>query len=477
MEEEKIGKKEVVKSLGWKMLERFLTQGVGLVVQIILARILLPSDFGSMAIMVAIINYLSIFVQAGLSTTVVQRKNLDEKDISSLFSISLLLALILYIILFLLAPVIADIYEMESIIWPIRILSLNLFLTAINSIQTGILSRHMKFKVIFLRSIVSIIIAGCIAIYMAFKGYGVWALVAYSLINAAIAVIAMSFVPEVKIRFGIFWQKVKEMYSFSIKIIITNLICGGGDTIRTMVIGKKYTPSQLAYYDKAYTYSNTAIQIVSSSISGVLLPTFSRQQDDLSRLREMVRRSMKLTAFVSFPVLMGLFVIAKPLVLLLLTEKWASCIPFLMIFCLLRICGPITTIDKQVYYALGRSEIGLYYELGLLVANITMLLITFPIGIGAIAIGATIVEYCGACVIFAISRKVYNYTLRDRFKDFCKPAINTFVMVLAMLPVSLIGLSNLMEIFIQSLIGLLVYIIMAKISKDENLSYILKLKK
>ncbi len=470
--QETIEKKQVVTSLGWKMLERFLTQGVGLVVQIILARILLPSDFGSMAIMVAIINYLSIFVQAGLYTTVVQRKNLDEKDISSLFSISLLLALILYIILFLLAPVIADIYEMESIIWPIRILSMNLFLTAINSIQTGILSRHMKFKVIFLRSIVSIIIAGCIAIYMAFKGYGVWALVAYSLINAAIAVIAMSFVPEVKIRLGIFWQKVKEMYSFSIKIIITNLICGGGDTIRTMVIGKKYTASQLAFYDKAYTYSNTATQIVTSSISGVLLPTFSRQQDDIERLREMVRRSMKLTAFITFPLLLGVLVVAKPLVLLLLTEKWAPCIPFFMIFCILRLCGPITTIDKQVFYSLGRSEIGLYYESGLLVANVIMLSCMLRHGIMAIAIGATVVEFVGSFVIFGISQHIYGYSIRERIKDLLMPIINSIVMVVVIWPISRLVLSNFLTLLLQCLVGFVTYYTMSRLTKDDSLNYI-----
>ena len=475
MEEEKIGKREVVRSLGWKISERFLSQGIGLVVQILLARILFPEDFGSMAIMVAIINYLGIFVQSGLSTTVVQKKNLDDKDIASLYSISLLIALFLYVFLFMAAPWIGRTYAMDDIVWPIRVLSIGLFLSAINSIQTGILSRHMKFRAIFYRSIASIIVGGTVAVIMALSGYGIWALVTYSLLNALIAVIAMSFVPELKMRLGICWEKVKQLYSFSIKIIVTNLISGGGDTIRTMVIGKKYTSSQLAYYDKAYTYSNTATQVVTSSISGVLLPTFSKQQDDLAKLRDMVRRSMKLTAFVSFPVLIGLLVIAKPLVLLLLTGKWAPCIPFLMVFCLLRICGPITTIDKQVYYALGRSEIGLYYEVGLLVANVTMLLITVPIGIGAIAVGATIVEYCGACVIFLISSKVYKYSFIDRLKDFFKPVINTIVMVLSMLPMTLIDLSNMMMIILQCIIGFFVYVLMAKIIKDDNLEYILNL--
>lgn len=467
-----ISKKLVINSLSWKLLERFLTQGVGLLVQIILARILLPCDFGSMAIMVAIINYFGIFVQSGLSTAVVQKKNLDDSDISSLFSISLLIALLIYVILFFCAPLIGEFYKMNDILWPIRILSINLFFAAINSIQTGILSRHMKFKVIFFRSIVSILVGGSVAIFMALKGFGVWSLVVYSLLNAIIASIAMAFVPEVKMRLGICWGKVKELYSFSGKIILTNLISGGGDTIRTMVIGKKYTTSQLAYYDKAYTYSNTVLQIITTSISSVLLPTFSRQQDDVVRLKEMVRRSMKLTAFVSFPLLLGVLVIAEPLVLLLLTDKWAPCIPFLMVFCVLRTCGPITTIDKQVYYSLGRSEIGLYYEVGILVANILMLLCMLQYGIMAIAIGATVVEFIGSFVLFYISHHIYGYSIKERLNDYFKPLLNSIIMVAVIWPISLLGLSIIITLLLQCLIGLVIYYVMSIFTKDDSLNYL-----
>ena len=469
---ETLGRKEVLPSLAWKMLERFLTQGIGLVVQIILARLLLPEDFGSMAIMVAIINYLGIFVQSGLSTTVIQRKKLDEEDVSSLLSMSLLLALVIYVFLFFSAPLIGRVYEMSDIVWPIRILSLSLFLSAIYSIQIGLLSRYMMFRTIFSRSLLSIIVGGGVAVLMAYQGLGIWALVAYTLLNTFIAVISILFVPEVKMKFGINWKKVKELYSFSVKIIFTNLVSGGGDTIRTMVIGKKFNTSQLAFYDKAYTYSNTATQIVTSSISGVLLPTFSRQQDNMERLREMVRRSMQLTAFVSFPILLGVLVVAKPLVMLLLTEKWAPCIPFLMMFCVLRMCGPISTIDKQVYYSLGRSDIGLYYEIGLLAANIAMLFSMLQYGIMAIAIGATIIEFLGTFVLFCISSKIYGYSLTSRLKDYAKPFLNSVVMMVAMYPVAFLGLTNLFSILLQCTIGLVVYIFMSIITKDDSLAYI-----
>jgi O-antigen/teichoic acid export membrane protein len=474
MSDKSITGREVVGYLNWKILERFLTQGVGLIVQIILARILLPHDFGSMAIMLSIINYLGIFIQSGLAITIVQRKNLENKDISSLFSISLLIATVLYFILFFSAPWIGYIYKID-ITLPIRILSLSFFLSSINSIQVGILTRHLYFKMIFIRSVLSITVAGVTAILMAINGFGIWALVAYSLVSSLFAIIAMSFVPEARIRLGISWKRVKELYAFSIKIVITNLICGAGDTFRTMLIGKKYTTPQLAYYDKAYTYSNTITQIITSSISGVLLPTFSRQQDDISRLRSMARKSMQITAYITFPLLFGVLIMSKSLVLLLLTDKWAPCIPFLMIFCILRLCGPITTIDKQVYYSLGRSELGLYFETGLLVANLLMLLSIIKYGILAIAIGATLIEFLGSIALFVVSQHVYGYRIKDRVVDLIKPILNSLVMIIAMYPLSLFNLSNLLTIIAQSTTGILIYYILSRLTKDNSLLYIKEL--
>ena len=388
MATENYSSKKIVGSLWWKLLERLFSQGINLVVQIILARILLPSDFGSLAIIAAITNYVGIFVSSGLATTLIQKKNLDEKDISTMLTASLTIALLLYVVLYFLAPWIANLYNLPEVLWPLRTLALILFLNAIFAVQTALLSRNMDFKSIFIRTAIAVPISGTVGITMAYHGFGIWALVAHNLVHMLTMCLVMFLGTNMKLPLGFSLPRAKEMYSFSVKIMLSSMVSGFGDTVRTMTIGKKYTPNNLAYYDKAYTYSQYVVSIIHLSIQSVMLSVMSRQQDDLKVLCETNRKTVRMVSFVMFPFLIGAIGIAKPLILLLLTEKWAPCIGFFMLFCFFRLIGCVTSVDKQAYFALGRSDIALYYEIGLLIANISMLLFTVNISIWAIAIGA-----------------------------------------------------------------------------------------
>lgn len=337
----------VIGSLLWKGGERAMVQGLGLLIQVFLARLLLPKDFASLAIINAIINYLGIFVQSGLSIAVVQKKELTKKDLSTLTSISLLVALILFVGLYLLAPFVSLYYGMDELIWPIRVMGISLFLFSFNSIQTGLLTRKMMFRSIFFRSMLATPVSGIIGIGMAYMGMGIWALVGYYLSNILAVVIFMNMIPELRLKLGFSLKSAKEIYGFSMKIVGTNLISAGGDTIRTMTIGKVFSPEKLAFYDRGYSYSALVTQVVNTSLSTVLLPVFSRQQDDIQKMRDMARRSVSMSAFVMIPILTFVAVAAKPLVSLILSDKWLPCAVFLSLFCILRIPGIITSIDKD----------------------------------------------------------------------------------------------------------------------------------
>lgn len=470
-----VNKSKIINSLFWKFLERFFSQGINLVVQIVLARLLLPEAFGSLAVIVAVTNYASIFVQSGLATTIVQRKNLDHADINTLFTSSIIIAFIFYIVIFAFSPWFADVYGLPELLWPLRILATILFLNAINSIQTALLSREMNFKSIFWRSVLAVPVSGIIGIVMAYCNMGIWALVAHNLSNMFITVIIMSIGSGYKLKFGFSWNRAKSLYSFGGKILLTGLVSGFGDTFRTMLIGKKFNANQLAYYDKGYTYSLYVTQIVNSTLQSVMLPAFSKQQDNLEKLQNYIRKSIGITAFVMFPTLLGVIACAKPMVILLLTSKWIPAIPFLIIFCLLRLPTCLTILDKQVFYALGNSRIGLYYETGLLIVNITVLLITAQISVLAMAIGVTVVEYIGSFLIFVIANRQYHYTLINRLKDIIKPLINSLVMLVMMHLILMLNLSEGSILLIQILIGLTTYLICAIITKDENLNYLLSI--
>jgi len=418
-----------------------------------------------------------MFVQSGLTTVIIQKKELDQLDVDTLFSITFFCNLFLYLCIFFCSPLIASYYENEELVAPIRVTALILFIYSVNSIQIGLLSRRMDFKVIFYRSIIAVPVAGVIAIAMANMGCGLWSLIANSLISVLLSTLIIAIGSKTPLRFRFSWSRAKEVYAFTIKIIGANIVSGFSDLFRTMSIGKKYSVSDLAYYDKAYSYSYLIVQIASNTIQSVVLPAFSRKQDDLGRLKEMSRTSIRMSMYVMTPILLGAIVIAEPAVLVLLTEKWLPCVPYLMLFCLFRWSGCVVGIDKQVYLALGKSSLLLYFEVLLLMANIIMLLITIPISIMAIAIGAIIVESLANFGLMIVSSKVYCYSLFERFRDLISPILYSLVMMLCMWLITFLGLKSILQLIVQVLVGFGTYFLMSFLFKDKNLNSIILMAK
>ncbi len=459
--EKEISKGQVIKALFWKMLERLSVQGINLVVQIVLARLLLPSDFGSLAIIVAITNFATLFVQSGLSTVITRSEEIDKKDISTFLTASLFIAGILYAILFLLSPIIAESYAVPELRWALRAQAVILFLNSFNSIQTAVLSRKMQFKKIFLRSLFAVPISGALGILLALIGWGVWALVIHNIVNVLLIVIFMSFDSELRFSFGFSYKRLKKHLPFSVKILLASLVSSGHDTIRTMIIGAKFSKDDLAYHDKALTYSAYVTQTVYASIQSVLLPTFSSAQTNVEHLQRMARNSVRLSMFVMSPIMIGVAMISRPLIMVLLTEKWEGCIPYFVLFCILRLPGCMNAIDKQVYYAIGKSGINFAYEVGLFVVNLLVLLLTMQYGVMAIVIGATAVELFGALAICCISAIQYKYTLLQRVCDLLPTLCCTVIMACCVRLVGLIEMGNIATLFVQITIGIASYIIVS----------------
>ena len=471
-----INKAKVVSSLTWKLFERFVSQGLSLAIQIILARLLLPEDFGSLAIIVAITNYAAIFVQSGIATALIQKKDLDDKDVSTVLISCLILASAFYTILFVAAPFIANAFESDILVPTLRIQSLVLFLNAINSVQTAILSRKMQFKRLFVRSLIAVPVSGIVGIAMAYLGFGLWSLVMYNLSNMLVVVLVMNIGNDLRTKLGFSMEKARTIYSFSSKILVTSFVSGGYDLMRTMAIGKKYNTNDLAFYDKAYSYSYYVVNILNSSISSVMLPTFSKKQDDINEIKLIARRSTKLSAFVMIPLMVGIATIATPLVRLLLTEKWMECVPYLMIFCMLRIPGVFMAIDKQIFYAIGRSEINMYYEICLFIINIIALIISLKMGVLWIAIFACAIEYIGLIAIFTLSKKFVNFNFKERLLDLWKSIVSSIVMFVGLNFINL-QTSDLVTILAKFIIGVVVYLLMSMILSDDSLKYIFSIVK
>lgn len=457
----------LTQSFLWKFMEQVVSQGVNIIVQIVLARLLVPEDFGQLAILVVFINFATILVQNGLSTAIVQKQNIDNLDISTLVSLSLGIATVCYFLLYQMAPAISSYYASESLRNCMRILSLVLFPNALVAIQTAILARQMKFKSIFLRSVIAVPVSGAIGITMAYLGYGLWALVVQTLTNQFLTVVVMWMGTRWKFSCKFSFRRASQIFSFSGKILLQQILSNLADTARTLMIGKMYSSKDLAYYDRGFSYTGYIVNSVNSTLASVLLPTFARCQKDTVAIKNMMRQAITLSSFIMFPVLAGFAAVAEPLVLLLLTEKWLGCVPYIMIFCLYRIPYPIITINLQAFYALGRSDITLRITIYQNIILGIILVLCLQISVIAVAWGSVLYSFINILLFALPNAKLVGYQLREQLYDILLPLIGSIVVFLIVWPVQLFKWSSILTLCIQIPLGISVYLILALATRNK----------
>ena len=457
------------KSVSWQFLNYLCSFGMNFVIQIVLARLIAPEEFGALAILNTIIFFADIFVQSGISTALVQKKELHPSDIFSAQIISGLTACLFVCLLFGGAPFIAGAFKMESIRLPLQVMAITLIFNSINSIFSSLLIRRMAYKKLFFRTVIVLPIAGFVGIFLAVLHFGLWALVAYQLtatiLNSFVYVINC----EDKIEFRFSKTGAKEMYSFGVKVLFTGIINSIYDTIKTLVIGGFYSKSDLAFYDRGQTYSKYTVQIAHSMISSVALPILSQVQDSRETVIASSRKIVGFSGFIMFPLLLGVAAVSRPFILVLLTDKWSSAIPYLIIFCLIRMPGIITMVDKQMFFSIGRSDVILKYTFLSLVLNLISLIIVIPYGVLAIAINTLVIELIVSVIIAVMSSKIVGYTVKDKINDLCKPFCNSLAMFAVIMFVDhCLVINNIALIVIEFVLGVSVYIGMALLTKDEN---------
>lgn len=468
----------ITTSFVWKFLERITSQGVNLITQIILARILCPDDFGILAIVLVFVNLANIFTQSGLSAAIIQKKDIDQNDISVTFWLSFFVSCFFYVLIFLFSPLIEKYYQINELSLILRVISISLFFSAPTSLMTGILSRNFEFKKIFFRSLLSVPISGIVGIFMAINGFGVWSLVTQNLINNILTCVVLWVSTKMKIKFCFNRSIIKSIFSFSSKILLANLLINLYESVRSLIIGKKYSTESLAYYDKGQTYTDYAIQSVNSTLSSVLLPIFARKQDDLNSLRDSMSLSISVCSFLVFPLLFGFAAISKSLVIVFLTEKWLQCVPFIIIFCIYRLPYPIFAANQQAYYALGRSDIVLKLEIVRCIINFSILFLTVNLGVNAIAIGMMVASLISMIIFIIPNVKLIKYSLKRQLFDLLLPLIFSVLMFAIVFPLQYLEINYYLLLPIQIIVGICFYLGISFLTKNKNLSYIIsKIKK
>jgi len=468
-------KNTIIASLFWKFFERAGTQLIQFGVTIALARILLPDDFGLVALITILINIASVFVQSGLNTALIQKKDADDLDFSSVFWASLGIAFFVYTILFIAAPFISDFYSQPALTTIIRVLSLTLFIDVFNSIQNAYVARNMLFKKLFFRSVGAIIPAGIAGLTLALCGFGAWALVAQQFCNVFLAVAIMWFTVPWRPSFQFSFTRFKSLFSYGWKLLVSALLDMFYTNLRGLIIGRFFTPADLAYYNRGDTFPFLIVNNINASIGTVLLPSLATYQDDKPQLKKMMRRSIVTSTFIMAPMMAGLAAMAKPVVLLILGEKWLPCVPFAQAYCFMYLFYPIHTSNLSAIKAMGRSDIFLKLEVIKKVYGISLLVGSYlyfktPIGM---AYGAMLGAVISSFVNAFPNKKLMNYGYLEQIKDVLPSFILAAVMGAVVLLIGELNMPLYPTMALQILAGVAIYIGIAKILRFERLDYII----
>lgn len=467
-----IDKNITVKNFIWRFAERCGAQLVTFVVSIVLARILSPDDYGTVALVTVFTTILQVFVDSGLGVALIQKKNADDLDFSSVFYFNFVVCIVLYAGMFFAAPIIASFYNDLTLIPIIRVISLTIVISGIKGIQQSFVSRNMLFKRFFFSTLGGTIFSAIIGIAMAYAGCGVWAIVAQQLSNTAIDTLILWLTVKWRPKKMFSWERLKTLFSFGWKLLISSLLDTVYGNIRSLVIGKIYSPSDLAYYNQGDKLPSTVITNINTSIASVLLPTLASKQDDRIQLKNMTRRAIKTSTYIIAPLMMGMAFCAPPIVRLILTEKWVPCVPYLRIFCITYMFYPIHTANLNAINAMGRSDYFLKLEIAKKIIGMLLLLLTMRISVMAMAYSLLVSMVTSMLINSWPNKGLLKYSFKEQIIDILPNIFIAILMGIVVSTIYIFKLSDVMTLAIQIPLGAIVYIGLSIIFKIEEFQYL-----
>jgi O-antigen/teichoic acid export membrane protein len=462
----------VITNFIWRFAERIGAQLVAFVVSIVLARILDPNAYGTVALITVITTILQVFVDSGLGNALIQKKDADNLDFSTVFYTNIAFCSLLYIGLFFAAPFIAEFYKDTALTPYIRVLGLTVLISGIKNVQQAYVSRHMLFKKFFFSTLGGTIIAGIVGVVMALNGAGVWALVAQQVINLAIDTtilwITVKWRPELK--FSV--ERLKGLFNYGWKLLVSSLLDTVYTNIRQLIIGKMYSSADLAQYNRGKQFPNLIVTNVNTSIDSVLLPAMSNEQDNKAHVKAMTRRSIKISTYIMAPLMMGLAFVGEPLVSLVLTDKWLPCVPLMRIFCITFMFYPIHTANLNAIKAMGRSDLFLKLEIWKKIVGIIALLATMWISVEAMAYSLLATSVFTQIINSSPNKKLLGYGYGQQLKDILPGIALAVFMGIFIYPVKFLGLNDFLTLCIQVPLGMCIYLLGSIVFKMDSFTYL-----
>lgn len=454
-------KQKTVKGIGWSAIERFSVQGVNFLIQLVLARLLAPSDYGIIAMLAIFMQVAQVFIDSGFANALIQKQNCTESDYSTVFFYNLAISAAIYIVFYFTAPLVANFYKEPILTKVMRVISLTLILNALSIVQRTKLVKSVDFKTQTKVSLSCAILSGGIGIYMAYKGYGVWALCSQQVLNSLFQILFFQVYVRWIPRFIFSIESFRGLFNFGSRLLAASLISVVYNNLYTIVIGKRFSSENLGYYSRADHFSMFPASNSASIISRVTYPILSKVQDDDEKLKSGYRKIIRYSSFLIFPMMLGLLAVAEPFILVVLTEKWSGCISLMRILCLTWLVDHLNVLNLNLLYVKGRSDLVLKLEIIKKTIAISILFIFARWGVEAMCWGRTMYAYIALILNSYYTKKILRLSLWAQIKDFFPSLVASAAMAMIVYLTTLLPCSDILRLCAAIVSGVLTYSIIA----------------
>lgn len=468
-------KQKTITGMFWRFGERILAQGVNTIVSILLARILMPEEYGAVAMVLIVINIINPLVTNGLGTALIQKKDADELDFSTMFYTGLAIALLFYAAVYFFAPVIAEIFQQPVLVPVLRVIMLRLPVAAVNSIQQAYVSKNLMFQKFFKATLLGTIVSAFVGIGMAYKGYGVWALAGQYLTNVTIDTLMLFLTVEWRPKLLFSYTRMKSLFSYGWKIMATGFIGSICTQLKSMLIGIKYTSADLSFSSQGEKIPSFLASNIETTIDSVLFPAMATFQHDTKKMKSAVRRSMKTSAYIIMPFMFGIAAVSERFIMLILSDEWLASVPYMKIACIQNGINMLGMVNLQAIKALGRSDISLKLEFQKKPFFFIILLCAMQISPFAMAVGTAFYGIIAFLINARPNVKLFNYTLKEQLADVAGAVFLSGIMYAVVIVIGKIPMADIIVLFIQILAGVVLYIVLSFVFHIESFVYILNI--
>ena len=451
-------KNKATQGVFWSSVERYSLQVVQFLLKLVIARILIPDDYGLIGMIAIFMAISQIFIDGGFSNSLIQKKDRSEAAYSTVFFINFGISVLIYLILFFGAPFIAEFYDKPLLIPITRIYSLNLIINSLVAVNKVKLTVNVDFKTLSKISLGAAIISGIAGIGCAYWGMGVWSLVVQQLLNSVLTVLLSFYYVKWRPRLMFSMASFHSLFNFGSKLLIASLIHALYENLYNLFIGKKFTSATLGLFTRAQDFTNFAGSNVSAILKRVSFPVLSQIQDDDERLMAVYKKYIKTATWATFPMLLGLCGIAKPMVLVLLTEKWVGCVPYLQILCFAMLWDCVTQVNLNLLYVKGHSDWVLRLEIIKKSIAFTILFASLGFGMYVICLGKALYSIIALYLNTYYTKKLFNYGFWKQMKDLLPQLLLSLLMLGCCLVTSYLIPNALIGLISSCLVGVAVYL-------------------